>query len=151
PLVRVAAGPLGAVLEGAARPGHFDGVLTVVLKLLGLVRPEVVVFGAKDAQQLVLVRRMVADLDVPVRVEEVPTVREPDGLAVSSRNRYLVGADRVAATVLSRALAAGAAAASEGGGPDDVRRAARLVLDAEPRLAPHYCALVHPSSLADVG
>jgi pantoate--beta-alanine ligase len=148
PQVRVHAGPLGDVLEGAARPGHFDGVLTVVLKLLGLVRPDVVVFGAKDAQQLVLVRRMVHDLDVPVRVEAVPTVRDPDGLAVSSRNRFLATDDRARAGVLWRALRAGADAASHG--PAAVRAAALHVLAGEPAFTLDYCELVDPLTLAAV-
>ena len=105
PLVRVSAGPLGDVLEGASRPGHFDGVLTVVCKLLHLTRPDVALFGQKDAQQLAGIRRMVRDLDLPVEVVAVPTVREPDGLALSSRNRYLSPDERVRALVLSRALA----------------------------------------------
>ena len=105
PTVRVCAGPLGDVLEGASRPGHFDGVLTVVSKLLQLTRADVALFGQKDAQQLAAIRRMVRDLDLPVEVVAVPTVREPDGLALSSRNRYLSAEQRVAALVLSRALA----------------------------------------------
>ena len=106
PVVRVSAGPLGDVFEGASRPGHFDGVLTVVLKLLQLSRPDVALFGQKDAQQLAAIRRMVRDLDVPVDVVGVPTVREPDGLALSSRNRYLSPQERRSALVLSRALTA---------------------------------------------
>ncbi|HKE51640.1 MAG TPA: pantoate--beta-alanine ligase, partial [Actinomycetes bacterium] len=87
-------GRLGLVLEGASRPGHFTGVLTVVAKLFHLIRPDVAVFGQKDAQQLVLIRRMVADLDFPLRIEELATVREPEGLALSSRNRYLSAPER---------------------------------------------------------
>ncbi len=102
--VRVCAGNLGTVFEGASRPGHFDGVLTVVLKLLHLTQPDVALFGQKDAQQLAAIRQMVDDLDVPVSLVAVPTVREPDGLAVSSRNRYLTAQDRRTALLLSQAL-----------------------------------------------
>jgi pantoate--beta-alanine ligase len=105
PVVRVSAGAIGDGFEGASRPGHFDGVLTVVLKLLHLTAPDVALFGQKDAQQLAAIRRMVDDLDVPVEVLAVPTVREPDGLALSSRNRDLSDDERQAALVLSRALA----------------------------------------------
>ena len=104
PIVRVSAGSLGDVFEGASRPGHFDGVLTVVLKLMNLTQPDVALFGQKDAQQLAAIRRMVADLDVPVSVVAVPTVREPDGLALSSRNRYLSAEQRETALLLSKAL-----------------------------------------------
>jgi pantoate--beta-alanine ligase len=104
PLIRVCAGPLGDVFEGASRPGHFDGVLTVVLKLMHLTQPDVALFGQKDAQQLAAIRRMVSDLDVPVSVVAVPTVREPDGLALSSRNRYLSEDERQTALLLSQAL-----------------------------------------------
>jgi pantoate--beta-alanine ligase len=148
PGVRVSAGPLGDVLEGAARPGHFDGVLTVVAKLLHLTRAGLAYFGQKDAQQLVLIRRMVTDLDFGVEVVAVPTVREPDGLALSSRNTYLSASDREAALALSAALGAGAAAA--GDGPSAVRRAARAVLVAEPLVLVDYLVLVHPETLADV-
>ena len=148
PLVRVDAGPLGDVLEGASRPGHFDGVLTVVAKLLHLTSPDVAYFGQKDAQQLLLIRRMVADLDFPVQVVAVPTVRDLDGLALSSRNRYLTPDDRAAALTLSRALAAGEAAV--GKGPEAVRRAAGAVLDAERAIGLDYLALVDPGTLSDV-
>ena len=114
PRTAVHAGPLGAELEGAARPTHFAGMLTVVCKLLSIVRPDRVFFGEKDYQQLVLVRQMVADLNLDVTVVGVPTVREPDGLAMSSRNRYLDPTQREAATALSAACAAAEHAASAG-------------------------------------
>ncbi|MFG2991124.1 pantoate--beta-alanine ligase [Streptomyces sp. NPDC048257] len=107
PRVRISAGPMGESLEGATRPGHFDGMLTVVAKLLHLTRPDLALFGQKDAQQLALIRRMVTDLNFPVEVVGVPTVREEDGLALSSRNRYLSAAERNTALALSRALFAG--------------------------------------------
>jgi pantoate--beta-alanine ligase len=106
PLVTVEPGPLAAELEGAVRPGHFRGVLTVVAKLFGLTRPDLAMFGEKDYQQLVLVRRMSRDLCLGVDVIGVPTVREADGLALSSRNRYLGPDERRRATALSQALRA---------------------------------------------
>ncbi|MCM3926567.1 pantoate--beta-alanine ligase, partial [Frankia sp. AiPs1] len=114
PLVRFSAGPLGAVLEGASRPGHFDGMLTLVGTMLHLVQPDLAFFGRKDAQQLVCIRRMVADLAYDVTVIGVETAREPDGLARSSRNVYLTAEQRTEALALSRALAAGAAASADG-------------------------------------
>ena len=138
PLVTVSAGPAGAVLEGAARPGHFDGMLTVVAKLLGSVRPHVAVFGAKDAQQLSLVRRMVRDLDLGVAVEAVETVRDDDGLALSSRNRFLSPAERQAGLALPRALATG------------TLDGARAVLAAEPGIALDYVEQVDPDTFAPV-
>ena len=148
PGVRVSAGPLGMILEGAARPGHFDGVLTVVGKLLHLSGARSAYFGQKDAQQLLLIRRMVRDLDFPVDIVSVPTVREPDGLAMSSRNMYLTESDREVALCLSRALRAGAEAAPFG--PSAVRRAAREVVVEEPLALVDYLVLVHPDTLADV-
>ncbi|QOC89987.1 pantoate--beta-alanine ligase [Micromonospora craniellae] len=131
PAVRVNPGPLGEDLEGLSRPGFFHGVLTVVMKLLQLTRPDLTFFGEKDYQQLTLVRRMCRDLDVPVEVVGVPTVREPDGLALSSRNRYLSVPERAAALSLSRALRAGAAAAEAGGDAGAVLTAAHAVFGAE--------------------
>jgi pantoate--beta-alanine ligase len=148
PGVRVSAGPLGEVLEGASRPGHFDGVLTVVGKLLHLTAARSAYFGQKDAQQLLLIRRMVRDIDFPVDVVSVPTVREHDGLAMSSRNMYLTESDRETALCLSRALRAGGEAAAYG--PSAIRRAAREVLVEEPLALVDYLVLVHPQSLADV-
>ncbi|MEU0374371.1 pantoate--beta-alanine ligase [Streptomyces sp. NPDC006283] len=104
PQVRITAGPMGERLEGSTRPGHFDGMLTVVAKLLHLTRPDVALFGQKDAQQLALIRRMAEDLNFPVEIVGVPTVREEDGLARSSRNRYLSAPERETALALSRAL-----------------------------------------------
>jgi pantoate--beta-alanine ligase len=123
-------------------------VLTVVAKLLHQTGPDVAYFGQKDAQQLLLIRRMVGDLDFPIEVVAVPTVREPDGLALSSRNGYLAPADRPVAVTLSRALAAGVAAAADGALA--VRRAAREVLDGEPELGLDYLALVDPRDLSEV-
>ena len=116
PRVTVDPGPLGAILEGASRPGHFAGVLTVVTKLLGLTRPDVAVFGEKDYQQLALIRRATADLELGVRITGAETVRDPDGLAMSSRNRFLSGPERTEALSLSRALRAGVAAGPAGAG-----------------------------------
>lgn len=142
PQVTVEPGPLGAVLEGATRPGHYRGVLTVVAKLFGLVRPDAAVFGQKDYQQLVLIRRMVDDLCLDVDVIGAETLRETTGLALSSRNAYLDGDQRRAATALSRALRAGESAGRHGGAA--VLAAAHAVLEAQPELDLDYVELTSP-------
>lgn len=149
PVVRVDAGRIGTVYEGATRPGHLDGALTVVLKLLHLTAPDVALFGRKDVQQLVAVTRMVRDLDVPVEVVGVETVRDADGLALSSRNVYLSAAEREQALALSRGLAAGRAAAADGADPSAVRAATRAVLDAA-GVGTDYVALVDVATFDDV-
>ena len=140
--VTVAPGSLATILEGQSRPGHFSGVLTVVAKLFGLVRPDLAVFGEKDYQQLALLRRMVADLCLGIRVIGAETVREADGLAMSSRNRFLDAEQRRAATVLNRALRAGQARAAHG--PLAARSAAMSVLATEPAIELDYLALTDP-------
>jgi pantoate--beta-alanine ligase len=149
PEVTVDPGPAGQQFEGEFRPGFFGGVLTVVLKLLHLTQPAVAVFGQKDAQQLALVRRMVTDLNLDVVIEPVPTVRDADGLAISSRNRFLSAADRAVALALPRALRAGQAEA--GGGADAVLAATWAVLRAQPALAVDYVALVDPGTFGPAG
>ncbi|MDX6358645.1 MAG: pantoate--beta-alanine ligase [Nocardioidaceae bacterium] len=142
PQVTVDPGPLGADLEGAVRPGHFAGMLVVVAKLFGLVRPDVAVFGEKDYQQLVLIRRMVVDLCLRVDIVGVETVREADGLALSSRNRFLEPADRSRASVLSRALRAAQEQARYG--VVTAREAALAVLSSEPEVRVDYLAIRSP-------
>lgn len=152
PLVRIAAGPMGERFEGAYRPGHFDGMLTVVAKLLHLTAPDMALYGQKDAQQLALIRRMVKDLNFPVEIIGVPTVRESDGLALSSRNRYLSPAERESALALSRGLFAAQDALPRGA--DAALAAARAVLDGAARLDPpltvDYLALIDPVDFTDL-
>ncbi len=142
PQVSIDPGPLATILEGAVRPTHFRGVLTVVAKLFGLVRPDLAVFGEKDYQQLTLIRRMVKDLCLGVEVIGAPTIREPDGLALSSRNRYLDESQRVVALALSRALRAGVEAGADGG--EAVLAAAASSLARTPEAHADYLALTDP-------
>jgi len=144
----VKAGGVATLFEGRSRPGHFDGVLTVVAKLMNIVQPQFVLFGQKDAQQVFLVSRMVDDLNLPVRVEIVETVREDDGLARSSRNRFLDDRERRAAKVLSQALEAAESSADRG--IDSVIAAAQSVLMGEPLVTLDYFAVVRPTTFQPV-
>jgi pantoate--beta-alanine ligase len=153
---RVTAGPVASTLEGAARPGHFDGMLTVVTKLLNIVDCDTAVFGQKDAQQVFLVRQAVRDLNLQVRVEVAPIVREPDGLALSSRNRYLTAAERISALALSRALRAVTEAARESRGTGtDAREFARIrqagleVFAQTPAARLEYLTIVDPTTFTE--
>jgi pantoate--beta-alanine ligase len=138
-------------LEGASRPGHFRGVATVVAKLFHILQPDRAYFGQKDAQQTVVIRRMVQDLNIPVEIVICPTVREPDGLAMSSRNTYLNPEERRAATVLFRALQA-AKARYEAGERDAerLREAMREVIRAEPLARIDYVSVAHPETLQEL-
>lgn len=150
--VTVDPGPMGRLLEGEHRPGHFAGVLTVVLKLFELVGPDAAVFGEKDAQQLALVRRMTGDFGIGIGIASVPIARDPDGLAISSRNRFLSAAERRTALALPQALRAGREAA--GAGPAGVLKAAREGIDraaaAASPLVLDYLALVDPVTFGPV-
>jgi len=146
--VGIAPGPVASTYEGASRPGHFAGALTVVAKLLNIVRPDLATFGRKDAQQLFLVERMVEDLNVPTRIVEVDIVREHDGLAMSSRNRFLSPVERREARTLSRALEAAESAGERG--IDAVLAAAQSVtMDAE-GVDVDYFAVVDPRTFTPV-
>ena len=147
--VSVGAGMLGTILEGRSRPGHFNGVLTVVLKCFNIIRPQVAVFGEKDAQQLACIQRMVIDLNLAVEIVGAPTVREPDGLAMSSRNVFLTVSERAVARSLSAALEKAATQPSV----PSARAAAYEVLDraeAEPCFELDYATIVNPSTFAEV-
>ena len=142
PIARVAAGPMADVLEGKLRPGHFSGVLTVVAKLFHVVEPDVALFGRKDLQQAILVQRLVRDLDFPLEIEVAPTVRELDGLALSSRNTYLSPDERRSALALSRALRAVEQAWRGGQAEAAALQKKGMETLAAPGVQPEYVALV---------
>ena len=151
PDVRVHVGQTAKYLCGAFRPGHFDGVATVVLKLFDIVQPDVAYFGEKDAQQLAIIRRMVADLNVPVNITPVATVREADGLALSSRNQHLNAAERALAPALFRALTAAKNAVAAGvSDAEAVKRAATGTVPVDDRLRIEYLELVDPRTFQPV-
>ena len=139
-------------LEGAARPGHFRGVATVVAKLFNAVAPDHAYFGQKDAQQVAVIKQMTRDLDFPIQIVVGPTVREADGLAMSSRNRYLTPEERSAATVLYRALEEARTAFTKGERSGDVLRALmRETVNAEPLAEQQYASCAHPETLQELG
>lgn len=146
-VIRVSGGDLATRWEGVSRPGHFDGVLTVVAKLLNIVQPDVAVFGQKDLQQASLVKAMVRDLDLPMSIEVAPTIREPDGLALSSRNRYLNGTERQQAIALSRALREIRSAFVNGDRDlNSLEEAGNTVLRETPGVRPDYLAVVNTAN-----
>jgi pantoate--beta-alanine ligase len=145
-------GPPAARLEGEFRPGHFRGVATVVTLLLNLVRPDHAVFGQKDAQQLAVVRRLVRDLHLPVEIASHPTVREPDGLAMSSRNAYLSAEERTAASAIYRALSSAREHIEQGErSATEIRRLLREVLEREPLIDIEYAEVVEADSFEPAG
>ncbi len=150
PIVTVSAGAINDVFEGSRRPGHFDGVLTVVLKLIQLTKPDVAYFGQKDAQQVIAIRTMCRDLNVPVEIAVVPTVRAEDGLALSSRNAHLSEAERADALVLSRALAEAEQVLDEGGPLSLALTVARAAVAQVPAVVPDYIGAMDPASAQPV-
>ncbi len=144
-------GPMSDVLEGKSRPGHFRGVATVVAKLFNIVRPHVAVFGRKDAQQAAVIRRMAADLDTGVEIVVAATVREPDGLAMSSRNVRLSPAERAQAPALRRSIGEALRAIASGErNCDDIRRRMRAVIEAQPSASIDYVSIADADSLAEL-
>jgi pantoate--beta-alanine ligase len=143
---------LSQSMEGVSRPTHFRGVTTVVLKLFNLVQPDFAVFGAKDFQQAAIVRRMVTDLNVPVKIVVAPTVRERDGLAMSSRNKYLEGSLRAQAVVLSQAIAKARSAVSNGHAvpADELRRELQTLIQQQPAARVDYIAFFDPDTLQQI-
>jgi pantoate--beta-alanine ligase len=149
--VRVDPGPIGELLEGAHRPGHFKGVATVVTKIFAITRPDLATFGEKDAQQLRIIRKLNNELRFGVEIIPIPTVREPDGLALSSRNRYLNPQQRAAAPVLYRSLCAGRDAWRAGErGADMIRSTVEGILATEPLVSPAYVSVAHPDTLQEL-
>ena len=148
--VTIDPGPVGSIFEGVIRPDHFRGVLTVVAKLFNMVEPDISVFGQKDAQQLFLIRRMVTDLNIPVRVVESDTLREVDGLAMSSRNVYLDIEQRKKAVVLFQALSEGRRAVEKGERSlIGIKTAMRSVFSAEPAFLPDYATVVNEAGFIE--
>jgi pantoate--beta-alanine ligase len=148
---KIEVGSVADPLEGAMRPGHFAGVATVVAKLLNIIQPTQALFGQKDAQQVAVIRRMVADLNLPVEIVAAATVREPDGLAMSSRNRLLTPDDRQAARVIYRALDAVLTARAGGETSGDALRAIMAkILSTEPKAQAEYTSIADPSSLQEL-
>ncbi|MFC5369683.1 pantoate--beta-alanine ligase [Arcanobacterium bovis] len=146
PLVRIEPGPVATMLEGKTRPGHFAGVLQVVHKVFNMVQPDIAYFGQKDAQQLALIRTMVADLDMPVEIRAVPIQREKSGLALSSRNAYLTDSQRANALALSQALKDGVRAGEEHGTIPEIIRAAVADISENPKVKLDYLTLVDPQT-----
>jgi len=149
--VFVEVGPVADAMEGRFRPGHFRGVATVVLKLFQIVQPDRAYFGEKDAQQLAVIRRMVQDLSVPVEIVRVPTVREPDGLALSSRNRHLSGGERTIAPLLYLALSAAQRSIAAGSRDvEAIKRAALTVFAGDPRVRLEYLEIAGDTDMQPV-